>query len=98
MKEHLACTRKNVVACSKVPDEVKKELKEYLMEFENTKTLSQMKFEEMVVSGSYYSSGGWATSTTMEALTPLSSTRGVRGPMDHIGFWGMRMMMAERCK
>lgn len=85
VKEHLTCTKKNMTKCSKVPDEVKKEILEYLRNFENTKTLTQMKFEEMVGNRSYYCSGapGTTITTTMEVQEVQNqSTRGVRGPMD----------------
>lgn len=81
VKEHLACTSKNVAKCSKVPESVKNEIKAYLEEWTNTKCLNTMKFEEMVGSGSYYSSSaGGGTSNAVE--THALSDRGVRGPMD----------------
>ena len=51
MKDHLACTHKNVIACPHVPDEVKEEINSYLKNFQTTKFASQRDFEEMIDGG-----------------------------------------------
>ncbi|KAI3675421.1 hypothetical protein L1987_85011 [Smallanthus sonchifolius] len=74
MKEHLACTHKDVMPCPKVPTEVKDEITQYLKQFQNSKFAAQRNFEESVGSGAYYNSGG--------SVNPSVSDRGIRGPMD----------------
>ncbi|KAI3521951.1 hypothetical protein L1887_11427 [Cichorium endivia] len=84
VKEHLACTHKDVVPCPKVPDEVKAEMIEYLKTFQNNKFSAQRNFEENVGSGAYYSSG-WGSVNLSQVNTDsyqTGNTRGFRGPMD----------------
>ncbi|KAJ0757892.1 putative transcription factor/ chromatin remodeling BED-type(Zn) family [Helianthus annuus] len=71
LKEHLACTHRDVAACSQVPAEVKEEMTQYLKDFKNIKFAAQRNFEENVGSRAYYTGGSASV-----------SDRGVRGPMD----------------
>ncbi|KAL6499935.1 hypothetical protein OROGR_027845 [Orobanche gracilis] len=77
VKEHLACTRKNVTACPKVPAEVKEEIKMHMKSFEQSNHAAQRNFQEIVNSGSHY-----LTSSHMETIGSSVSDIGVRGPMD----------------
>ncbi|CAI9764852.1 unnamed protein product [Fraxinus pennsylvanica] len=72
MKEHLACTHKNVAPCPGVPAEVKQEIAEYMNAGNMKRQLSQQQFEDMVELGSYYEKND----------TEKDSSRGIRGPMD----------------
>lgn len=79
MKDHLAHTRKNVAPCKEVPEHVKNEFVEYLSKGTKNKLLAQAQFDERIDSGAYFGSvmdGG------TKRCNPISSTRGVRGPMD----------------
>lgn len=86
VKEHLACTHKDVKPCPKVPKEVKDEISQYLKDYENTKFISQRKFDEAVDCGSYFGDGpsGFGSGNPLEGVNscPSNSSRGVRGPMD----------------
>ncbi|XP_071726331.1 uncharacterized protein [Rutidosis leptorrhynchoides] len=72
MKEHLACTHKDVAPCEHVPQKVKDEITLYLKQFKDNKISSQSYFEENVGSGAYYN-------PTNNSGT---GSRGMRGPMD----------------
>ncbi|POO03944.1 hypothetical protein TorRG33x02_002480, partial [Trema orientale] len=78
MKDYLAHTKKNVAPCKEVPKDVKNELVEYSKGTKN-KHLAQAQIDERVDSGAYFGSvmDGGAKSCHL-----ISSTRGVRGPMD----------------
>ncbi|KAI3740336.1 hypothetical protein L2E82_30764 [Cichorium intybus] len=84
VKEHLACTHKDVVPCPKVPDEVKAEMIQYLKAFQNSKFSAQRNFEENVGSGAYYSSGCGSVNPSQINTDSYQtgSSRGFRGPMD----------------
>ncbi|XP_062103487.1 uncharacterized protein LOC133814558 [Humulus lupulus] len=86
VKEHLACTHKDVKPCPKVPKEVKEEISQYLKDYETTKFISQRKFDEAVDCGSYFGDGpsGFGSGNPLEGVNscPSNSSRGVRGPMD----------------
>ncbi|PON81370.1 Zinc finger, BED-type [Trema orientale] len=79
MKDHLAHTRKNVAPCKEVPEDVKNEFVEYLSKGTKNKHLAQAQFDERVDSDAYFGSvmdGG------AKSCNPISSIRGVRGPMN----------------
>nr|KAJ0186930.1 hypothetical protein LSAT_V11C900478660 [Lactuca sativa] len=75
VKEHLACTHRDVSPCPNVPDEVKEEICQYLKTFETTKFMAQRNFEENVECGAYFVNPNISSS-------PSVNDRGVRGPMD----------------
>ncbi|CAI9767437.1 unnamed protein product [Fraxinus pennsylvanica] len=72
MKEHLACTHKNVAPCPGVPADVKQEIAEYMNAGNMKRQLSQQQFEDMVELGSYYEKND----------KEKDSSRGIRGPID----------------
>ncbi|XP_062103247.1 uncharacterized protein LOC133814276 [Humulus lupulus] len=86
VKEHLACTHKDVKPCPKVPKEVNDKISQYLKDYENTKFISQRKFDEAVDCGSCFGDGpsGCGSGTPLEGVNscPSGSSRGVEGPMD----------------
>ncbi|XP_060961998.1 uncharacterized protein LOC115710731 [Cannabis sativa] len=84
LKQHLAHTRKGVAPCKEVPEEVKNEFVELLKQKTLEKRVAQMKFEEMVESGSYYT----------KTSAPVSA-RGVRGPIDRFVCDGIDRTAAE---
>ncbi|XP_062103352.1 uncharacterized protein LOC133814403 [Humulus lupulus] len=75
VKEHLACTDKDVKPCPKVPKEVKDEISQYLKDYENTKFISQRKFDEAVDCGSYFGDGpsGCGSGTPLEGVNSCPS-------------------------
>ncbi|PON76522.1 LOW QUALITY PROTEIN: hypothetical protein PanWU01x14_035760 [Parasponia andersonii] len=77
MKDYLAHTKTNVAPCKEVPKDVKNELVDYFKGTKN-KHLAQT-IDERVDSGAYFGNvmDGGAKSCNL-----ISSTRGVRGPMD----------------
>ena len=77
MKEHLACTHKNVRPCPKVPDDVKKEINDYMNKWAVEKRVAHQKFEEMVDVGSYYGDGFVGSCQSPQVVSDR-----VRGPMD----------------
>lgn len=85
MKNHLAANHKDVAPCTKVPDDVKKEIGEYLKKGEKSRMDTQRNREEMIDSGSYYKTQNpsWVGSSGGRGSSGGSvSQRGVRGPMD----------------
>ncbi|XP_062102910.1 uncharacterized protein LOC133813893 [Humulus lupulus] len=70
----------------KLPKEVKDEISQCLKDYENTKFISQRKFDEAVDCGSYFGDGpsGFGSGNPLEGVNscPSGSSRGVRGPMD----------------
>ncbi|PON53148.1 Ribonuclease H-like domain containing protein, partial [Trema orientale] len=84
MKDHLAHTKKNVAPCKEVPEYVKKEFMDYLKKGAENRHFAQAEFDERVDSGAYFGSvmDGGARSSKSNPQSHMSSTRGVRGPMD----------------
>lgn len=84
MKEHLACTHKDVAPCAKVPIEVKDEIKQYLKNFASTKIALQQNFKERVdyVTCSVSSNGSCENSMEDTNSSHSGSSRGIREPMD----------------
>ncbi|KAL6495070.1 hypothetical protein OROGR_030752 [Orobanche gracilis] len=55
-KHHLAGTKKDVAPCTKVSEDVKKEMQNYLKSSEKTKVDMQRNKDELIDSGAYYQS------------------------------------------
>ncbi|KAL2524628.1 zinc finger protein [Abeliophyllum distichum] len=71
MKDHLACTHKNVVPCPGVSEDVKNEIINYLKVEKLQKDLAQQQFEDMIELGSCYGKND-----------KTNSRRSIRGPID----------------
>ncbi|KAJ9555342.1 hypothetical protein OSB04_009956 [Centaurea solstitialis] len=84
MKEHLACTHKDVVPCPNVPLEVKDEINQYLKNFQNAKFAYQRNFDEMIASETYFVDDRGDSGILSEGMNSCrsGSDRGIRGPMD----------------
>ncbi|XP_057803146.1 uncharacterized protein LOC131018440 [Salvia miltiorrhiza] len=73
VNDHLGCNHKNVAPCSRVPDDFKNSMKEYLRTFEESKHTKQREFDDAVDGGAYFG---------VDLPFPANVERGIRGPMD----------------
>ena len=82
MKEHLACTHKDVAPCPNVPPEVKNEIIQYLKNFQTNKHAYQRNFDETVNSGAHFGNESDIPPSKGMPSCAGGSDRGIRGPMD----------------
>lgn len=54
LKDHITCTRKNVVQCPKFSEKVKQEIIAYLKKVEVAKHVAQQNFDKMVNTRAYF--------------------------------------------
>ncbi|KAK9116041.1 hypothetical protein Sjap_014988 [Stephania japonica] len=87
MKDYLAGNHKNVVACEKVPSDVKEEITAYLKEQEDKKRATEENFEIIVQSGRYFEREDVGSNVGRNAS--VTSSRGVTGDL-----WFTMNMMA----
>ncbi|KAL0911427.1 hypothetical protein M5K25_019567 [Dendrobium thyrsiflorum] len=85
LKDHLACTHVNIGQCTKVPEEVKKECRDYLKKFATSKEITQINMKEMIRNFSYYGSqheGSSSRSQFVTAYLTLQRFKELRQPLE----------------